>query len=263
MGEQTCSNHITDMKLIAISALAASAAAASLHTEWNQFKARFGKSYTASEESRRMAIFKENLAFVERHNLDHRAGRETYTVAINKFADLSNAEFRQQYLAQTQEAPGIRLNYQCPTNFVASGNALPDAVDWRSTANPKSQVQVTSVKDQGSCGSCWSFGSSATFEGAMCASGAQDCTSWTGAAEQELVDCGGKDNTALGPYYDMACNGGWIENALYYIQLNGGISSYDNYAYVSGNTQRAGTCVASEANSVGSISNCGATTKNS
>merc|ERR1711931_345070 len=203
MGEQTCSNHITDMKLIAISALAASAAAASLHTEWNQFKARFGKSYTATEEARRMAIFKENLAFVERHNLDHQAGRETYTVAINKFADLSNAEFRQQYLAQTQEAPGIRLNYQCPTNFVASGNALPDSVDWRSTANPKSQVQVTSVKDQGSCGSCWSFGSSATFEGAMCASG-------------------GKDNTALGPYYDMACNGGWIDNALYYIILNGG-----------------------------------------
>jgi len=250
------------MKLIAISALAATAAAASLHTEWNQFKSRFGKSYTATEEARRMAIFKENLAFVERHNLDHQAGRETYTVAMNKFADLSNAEFRQQYLAQTQEAPGIRLNYQCPTNFVASGNALPAAVDWRSTANPKSQVQVTSVKDQGSCGSCWSFGSSATFEGAMCSSGAQDCTSWSGASEQELVDCGGKDNTALGPYYDMACNGGWIDNALYYIILNGGISNYDSYGYTSGTTQRAGTCNPSGA-SAGTINDCGATVKNS
>merc|ERR1712142_960870 len=189
MGEQTCSNHKTDMKLIAISALAASAAAASLHTEWNQFKARFGKSYTATEEARRMAIFKENLAFVERHNADHRAGRETYTVAMNKFADLSNAEFRQQYLAQ-------------------------------------------------------------------------DCTSWTGAAEQELVDCGGKDNTALGPYYDMACNGGWIDNALYYIILNGGISNYDNYAYVSGNTRRAGTCNP-QGPSAGTINDCGATKKNS
>merc|ERR1719264_1341287 len=182
---------------------------------------------------------------------------------MNKFADLSNAEFRQQYLAQTQEAPGIRLNYQCPTNFVASGNALPAAVDWRSTANPKSQVQVTSVKDQGSCGSCWSFGSSATFEGAMCSSGAQDCTSWSGASEQELVDCGGKDNTALGPYYDMACNGGWIDNALYYIQQTGFIDGFDNYPYVSGSTKKAGNCVADASNSVGSLSNCGATTKNS
>merc|ERR1712131_197185 len=217
-----------DMKLIAISALAASAAAASLNSQWNQFKAKFGKSYSATEELRRMAIFKENLAFIERHNLDHQMGKETYTVAVNKFADLSNAEFR--------------LNYQCPVRFAASGNALPDSVDWRSTANPKNQVQVTSVKDQGSCGSCWSFGSSATFEGAMCASGAQDCTTWTGASEQELVDCGGNDNDALGPYYDMACNGGWIDNALYYIQLNGGISNYDDYPYVSGTTKRAGTC---------------------
>merc|ERR1712191_14986 len=252
-----------DTKLIAISALAATAAAASLNTEWNQFKSRFGKSYTATEEARRMAIFKENKAFVERHNLDHQAGRETYSVAMNKFTDLSNAEFRQQYLAQTQEAPGIRLNYQCPTNFVASGSALPAAVDWRSTANPKSQVQVTSVKDQGSCGSCWSFGSSATFEGAMCSSGAQDCTSWSGASEQELVDCGGKDNTALGPYYDMACNGGWIDNALYYIQTQGGIASYDSYPYTSGATKQAGACTADNANSVGTVQTCGATAKNS
>merc|ERR1712184_207253 len=95
----------TDMKLIAISALAATAAAASLHTEWNQFKSRFGKSYTATEEARRMAIFKENLAFVERHNLDHQAGRETYTVAMNKFADLSNAELPPAILGQDPGGP--------------------------------------------------------------------------------------------------------------------------------------------------------------
>jgi len=251
------------MKLIAISAFAATAAAASIHGEWSAFKNRFGKSYAPKEEGRRMAIFKENMAFIERHNLDHAQGKETYTVGVNQFADLSNAEFRTTHLAQTQEAPGIRLNYQCPVNFAASGNALPDSVDWRSTSNPTGTVTVTGVKDQGSCGSCWSFGGAATFEGAMCASGAQDCTSWTGASEQQLVDCGGKDNTALGPYYDMACNGGWIDNALYYIQQTGFIDSYDNYPYVSGNTQRAGTCVADSSDSVGTINTCGATVKNS
>merc|ERR1711931_311941 len=66
----------------------------------------------------------------------------------------------------------------------------------------------------------------------------------------------------LGPYYDMACNGGWIDNALYYIILNGGISNYDNYAYVSGNTQRAGTCNP-QGPSAGTINDCGATQKNS
>jgi len=210
-----------------------------------------------------MAIFKENMAFIERHNMDHAAGRETYTVSMNKFADLSNAEFRKEYLAQTQEAPGIRLNYQCPVNFKASGNALPDAVDWRSTNNPLNTVAVTSVKDQGSCGSCWSFGGAATFEGAMCASGAQDCTTWQGASEQQLVDCGGKDNSDVGNYYDMACNGGWIDNALYYIMQTGYIDSYTGYPYVSGTTKVAGTCVANPDDSVGTINTCGATQKNS
>jgi len=103
----------------------------------------------------------------------------------------------------------------------------------------------------------------ATFEGAMCASGAQDCTTWSGAAEQQLVDCGGKDNSDIGNYYDMACNGGWIDNALYYIIQTGYIDSYDNYPYKSGTTGRAGTCVATPSDSVGTINTCGATQKNS
>merc|ERR1712071_113262 len=53
-----------------------------------------------------------------------------------------------------------------------------------------------------------------------------------------------------------------IDNALYYIILNGGISSYDSYGYTSGNTQKAGTCNPSGA-SVGTINTCGATQKNS
>jgi len=161
------------------------------------------------------------------------------------------------------EAPQIRLNYQCPVAFSSDGSENPAEVDWRSTNNPKNTVAVTSVKDQGSCGSCWSFGGAAAFESAMCLDGQQDCTSWSGASEQQLVDCGGKDNAALGPYYDMACNGGWIDNALYYIQQTGFIDGFDNYPYVSGSTKKAGNCVADASNSVGSISNCGATTKNS
>merc|ERR1712121_571826 len=43
---------------------------------------------------------------------------------------------------------------------------------------------------------------------------------------------------------------------------NGGISNYDNYAYVSGNTQRAGTCNP-QGPSAGTINDCGATKKNS
>merc|ERR1711881_426075 len=201
-----------NMKFLGVASALGLAASATVNQDWISFKARFGKNYAnAAEESRRFAIFKENLAFIARHNADHAAGKESYTVGVNQFADLTNAEFRSSHLAEMVEAPGIRLNYQCPVNFVSDGTTA-DSVDWRSTQNPEQTVAVTSVKDQGSCGSCWSFG---------------------GASEQQLVDCGGKDNAALGPYYDMACNGGWIDNALYYIQQTGYIDGFDNYPYVS------------------------------
>jgi len=206
------------------------------------------------------------MQFVNDHNSRYASGQETYYVDMNNFADMTQSEFSAFYLAPTTDvnAPAFRMNYQCPNNFVASGNPLPDSVDWRSTANPQSTVAVTGVKDQGSCGSCWSFGTIATFEGALCLNGqASDCGNWAGASEQQLVDCGGKDNTQLGNYYDMACNGGWIDNGLYYIQLTGYSDSETSYPYTSGTTKKEGTCVANADNSVGTVSDCGATIKNS
>jgi len=229
-----------------------------------EFKRNHGKFYkNQAEESRRLAIFKENLAFIARHNMDFLSGRETFSVGINKFTDLTNSEYRTRHLAEMVESPNIRLNYQCPVNFQATGSALPENVDWRSTMNPKNTVAVTEVKDQGSCGSCWSFGTAATFEGAQCLAGNKDCDSWKGASEQQLVDCGGKDNNDLGHYYDNGCNGGWTDNGLYYIQTTGYLEDFESYPYVSGQTQKPGNCQASATGSSGSISNCGATVKNS
>jgi cathepsin L len=195
-------------------------------------------------------------------------GQETYTVGLNKYAAMTVDEFADRYLNQKMQDRKLVLEFSCDGNIFTPDNSVdtPSEFSWvngRQGFSSDAGTRVTNVKDQGSCGSCWSFGGAATFESAMCLDGQQDCSSWSGASEQQLVDCGGKDNTALGPYYDMACNGGWIDNALYYIQTTGFIDGYDNYPYVSGSTKKAGNCVASADNSVGSISNCGATTKNS
>merc|ERR1719219_760671 len=255
----------TTIALVSSLALAANAAIPSnLGAKFAEFKRKHGKRYgTEAEESRRFAIFKENMAFIVRHNLDHKLGRETFTVGVNQFADLTNSEYRSRHLAEMVESPNIRLNYQCPVNFQASGDELPESVDWRTLDNPKSTVAVTPVKNQGSCGSCWSFGTAATFEGAQCLAGNKDCGAWMGASEQQLVDCGGKDNTDLGHYYDMGCNGGWTDNGLYYIQQTGFLENYDDYPYTSGSSGKVGTCQTSSLNSAGSISNCGATLANS
>merc|ERR1712025_110386 len=239
-------------------------ASANMNYHWSQFKRDFRKSYNPIEEIKRFTIFKENMEFIKKHNNAFVQGKETYTVGINGFTDLTNDEFVKQHLMETVDtsAPGIRLNYQCPVNFASNGNTAA-SVDWTSTANPRSTVACTAIKDQASCGSCWSFGTTATFEGAYCLAGKADCTSWTGASEQQLVSCGGKGSDAdIGNYYDMGCNGGWIDNGLYYILQQGSISSEADYPYVSGNG-RVPSCAIPSGTPLDTISNCGATVKNS
>merc|ERR1711936_787670 len=137
-----------NMKFLGVASALGLAASATVNQDWQSFKAKFGKNYAnAAEESRRFAIFKENAAFIARHNADHKIGKESYTVGHNQFSDLTNAEFRVSHLAEMVEAPQIRLNYQCPVQFQDNGAANPASVDWRSTNNPQGVVAVTSVKN--------------------------------------------------------------------------------------------------------------------
>jgi C1A family cysteine protease len=68
--------------------------------------------------------------------------------------------------------------------------AVPSTFDWRNYG------KVTSVKNQGSCGSCWAFGMLGSYEGALLVAdqGSQNLS------EQYLVRC----NT-----YGYGCGGGW------------------------------------------------------
>ena len=85
--------------VLAILALfSASAAALSndeLLNQFSGFKARFGKVYPSQEEEhRRFLIFTENVLEAERHN----RGESSWTKGINKWSDLSQAEWEETYL---------------------------------------------------------------------------------------------------------------------------------------------------------------------
>nr|CAD1827674.1 unnamed protein product [Ananas comosus var. bracteatus] len=69
------------------------AAARRLHREW---AARHARSYgSAGEAEKRFEVFRENLRFVEAHN---GAGSHSFRLGLNRFADLTNDEFRSLYL---------------------------------------------------------------------------------------------------------------------------------------------------------------------
>ena len=82
-------------------------------------------------------------------------------------------------------------------SFQMSGKTAPETMDWRDAG------VVTPVKDQGQCGSCWSFSSTGALEGAWALAG----NSLVSVSEQQLVDCSRS-------YGNYGCNGGWLDTTF-------------------------------------------------
>ena len=102
---------------------------------------------------------------------------------------------------------------------VLSASELPSYVNWV-------EKGVTSpVKDQGHCGSCWAFASTATIESHAAINSGQLKT----LSPQQLVDCAPNTLSCGGT---GGCQGSIAELAFNYVQLYGMTSEY-KYSYSS------------------------------
>jgi len=267
------------MKLIGLTCLALVAATSAAKIKnpkndrgWKIWKRKHGMKFNDKEERRRHKIFQKARQFVRSHNARFDDDEETYTVALNKFAAMTESEFAQKYLAKPWEkasdpALGITLEYHCPIAFAYNGEEIPDELSY-TAGNP--DVRVTNVKDQGSCGSCWTFGAGAAVEAALCGAGEKDCSSWNGVSTQQFVDCASNTHRSddptvidLNPYDNGGCNGGFPSNALRYVVLQEGIENWDDYGYVSGQTKTEGTCAYDATKAIQNpLSTCGAPAAN-
>jgi cathepsin L len=186
-----------------------------LFVNWMQ---QFGRSYGHEQFQQRYTIFKANQKYIDEWN----AKKNGVTLGMNQMGDLTNAEYRQLYLGvKGQPTAGGEP-------FVPTNEALPTSFDWRTKG------AVTGIKDQGQCGSCWSFSTTGSTEGCHFISG----KSLVGLSEQNLVDCSGS-------YGNEGCNGGLMTQAMEYIIENGGIDTESSYPY----TAEDGTCAYNKANS--------------
>ena len=168
-----------------------------------------GKSYSPTEMDYRMSVYSANVARIEAHN----AGNHSWTMAINKFADLTSEEFGARYTGGLNLKPksrSLRATNYAPLNMSAN----PASVDWTTKG------AVTPIKNQEQCGSCWAFSTTGSVEGAWFLSNG----TLPSLSEQQLVDC----STAEG---NQGCNGGLMDDAFQYIIDNKGITTEDAYPY--------------------------------
>jgi len=190
----------------AVVAMAVAAPTAQLEGEFQSFKTTFGKVYAGAEEALRFQIFQANVELINKHNAEAAQGVHTFTLAVNQFADLTNAEYKATYLRP--------MNASRPRHEVRLPEANAGSVDWREKG------AVTPVKNQAQCGSCWSFSSTGSIEGANFISSGK----LVSFSEQQLVDC----SVAQGNH---GCQGGLMDYAFTYVISNGGITTEDNYPY--------------------------------
>ena len=104
------------------------------------------------------------------------------------------------------------------TKPVASASDIfEENFDWRE------HNKVTHVKNQGSCGSCWTFSTVASLESHYSIHKLEDDHEHVLFSEQQLVDC-------AGDYDNNGCYGGLPSHAFEYIRYNG-LALGETYPY--------------------------------
>lgn len=193
-----------------------------LTEEWNEFKLKYNKSYAdESEDKFRFKVFLDTKHKIARHNQRHANGLHSYSLGLNKYADMTHQEFvrtmngyrphlRRSERPGTEHEDVVRERRELLTGSVI----LPKSVDWREHG------YVTPVKDQGHCGSCWAFSSTGALEGQHY----KKSHNLISLSEQNLIDCSKK-------YGNMGCDGGLMANAFKYIYENHGVDTENSYPY--------------------------------
>jgi len=165
------------------------------------FMGVYHKMYKHDEFFHRYSIFKSNYDYITNIN----AQKLSFSVGINQFADLTNQEFNQLYKGYNSSRKiAARKTPAVPSPKVTCPSGTQGTCDWTAAG------VVTGIKNQGQCGSCWSFSTTGSLEGQYALLGHP----LTGLSEQQLVDC----STSYG---NDGCNGGLMDNAFQYVEAYG------------------------------------------
>jgi len=196
------------MKYLVLLTFLAFVFAADIEGEFQKWVANHQKVYAPEEYQRRLAIFTSNVDLIQQLNENAESGA---TYSLNKFADLSPAEFKAYYLGYVPSATPKEIE-----ELELSTEAVPDTFDWIS------KDKVTPVKNQEQCGSCWAFSATENIESVWMIAKDLTPSTFKPLAPQQIVDCDKRDG---------GCNGGNPPTAYEYIIEAGGQDTEASYPY--------------------------------
>lgn len=184
------------------------------------------------DEKHRENIFLENLRTISRHNFKFRHGKTTFELGINQFADWTFKEFSEMFTPNdtmkeqaAQQRPTLTESFEPEVMYGLENDdddeELPESFDWRALG------AVTSVKNQGKCGSCYAMATVGSIESSFFIRTGK----LVELSEQEIVDC-------AGDYQTFGCDGGHIFTVFEFVKAKGGLSTMADYPY----TGEVGEC---------------------
>jgi C1A family cysteine protease len=181
------------------------------HRDHGDFLKAFDKEYRSeAEHEDRKALYHAANRYINAVNRQ----KNTYVLAANHMADWTADEKKAVRGRLSTSAEDLEnLPMQAEFTHEHSGKPPPkNGIDWRGSG------AVTPVKDQGTCGSCWSYGTTGTIEGQVFLKTGKR----TRISQQNLMDCSW-------PEGNNACDGGLDYNAYAWIVKHGGIATEDTY----------------------------------
>ena len=150
------------------------------HPSWTEYKQLYNKAFTPAEDAKREVIYNANMK-----TADAMAAKNPLAkFGHNEFSHLSAEEFKVYHNAEAYyKREAERMNKSEKVTF-GDAVAHADKVDWRKKG------AVTYVKNQGQCGSCWSFSATGGIEGQWFLAG----HTLVAVSEQEFVSCDTTDD---------------------------------------------------------------------
>lgn len=200
------------------------------------------KSYEHEyHEERSRKAYDKNCQLIREHNEAAQAGKYSFELRANTFADLTSSQYLKQHvrlktspvfemldhahiqsLKREREVKRNNFDYDDDEDEDESGSeededdGVPDSLDWREMGF------TTSAKNQKSCGSCYAFSIALSIEGQVF----KRTGKLVSLSEQQIIDC----SIVLGNH---GCAGGSLRNTLKYLASTRGIMRDADYPYTS------------------------------